>query len=437
MRRRQLLKFCAILPFLPARAEQVWDVLVIGAGISGLSAASWLTGKGYRVAVLEARQRLGGRVWTDRSLGFPVDLGGSWIHEATGNPLTQLCQQAGIQTKIDNDHWQLIQPGGVALQDDAEEELDSLNSWILRQFEKNSGDSQRQVADQALSRRQLTPQQKLLTREFYHGCATEFGALPEDVSVAAYRDGGYQGQDRVFPNGYSQIADYLARDLNVNLGQVVKQVEWGSSGVNITCQNRVWRARTAIITLPLGVMQSGSVVFSPALPGAQQSALRGLKMGLLNKLVLTFSDPFWPQAYQHFANLSEEIGVLGEIANLQNLYGHPGLLLFLAGRPAWQREAWQDSQLRQEAWRLIRSLFSKATPALAFRATRWGADPFSRGSYSYLPPGASPRLRSELAQPQPPLFFAGEATHESMSATVHGAFLSGRRAAAELDDSWG
>lgn len=436
MRRRELLKFCALLPFLPARAEQAWDVIVVGAGISGLSAAAWLTKKGYRVLVLEGRRRLGGRVWSERSLGFPVDLGGSWIHEATGNPITALCQKAGIETRVDHDHWQLRQPDGRPLPDAAEEELDSLNSWLLKRFEENTGDSQRKVAEQALAGRQLTAEQKLLTREFYHGCATEFGALPEDVSVAAYRDGGYRGSDRVFPGGYAQVADYLARGVRVELGQVVKQVDWGSSGVRIATQTEVWRARCAIVTLPLGVLQSGSVSFTPPLPAAQQSALRGLKMGLLNKLVFTFSSAFWPKSYDHFANLSEETGVLGEIANLQKLYGHSGLLLFLAGRPAWLRESWNDGQLRQEAWQILQRLFPGATSPVAFRATRWGSDPFARGSYSYLPPGVSPHLRAALAEPQPPLFFAGEATHENMSATVHGAYLSGQRAAAELDDAW-
>lgn len=421
---------------MPVRAESPWDVLVVGAGVSGLSAAAWLNQKGYRVAVLEARQRLGGRVWSDRSLGYPVDLGGSWIHEASGNPLTKLCEQAGIETKIDNDHWQLIRPDGVALEDSAEDELDALSSWLLERFEENRGDSQRQVAEQALATRKLSPRQKLLTREFYHGCATEFGALPEDVSVVAYRDGGYKGRDRIFPGGYVQIAEYLARGLKVHFGEVVQEIEWGRSGVSITTNSQTWRARCAIITLPLGVLQSGAVRFSPALPEAQQTALRGLKMGLLNKLVFTFPRAFWPATYQHFANLSEDAGVLGEIANLQKLYGRTGLLLFLAGRPAWQRESWSDSQLRQEAWQLLQRLFPGAAAPLAFRATRWGADPYARGSYSYLPPGASPHLRSSLAQPQHPLYFAGEATHESMSATVHGAYLSGRRAAAELDDAW-
>lgn len=411
-------------------------MLVIGAGISGLSAAAWLTRKGYRVLVLEGRRRLGGRVWSDRSLGFPVDLGGSWIHEATGNPITALCQRAGIETRIDQDHWQFRNPDGKPLPDAAEDELDSLNAWLLKRFAENAGDSQKQVAEQALAGRNLTAEQKLLTREFYHGCATEFGALPEDVSVAAYRDGGYRGRDRIFPGGYAQVADYLARGLSVKLDQVVKQVDWGPGGVRVTTQTQVWRARCSVVTLPLGVLQSGSVRFTPALPAAQQSALGGLKMGLLNKLVFTFPKAFWPGSYQHFANLSEETGVLGEIANLQNLYGRNGLLLFLAGRPAWQRESWNDGQLRQEAWQVLQRLFAGAISPTAFRVTRWGADPFARGSYSYLPPGVSPRLRSALAEPQPPLFFAGEATHEEMSATVHGAHLSGQRAAAEVDEAW-
>lgn len=222
----------------------------------------------------------------------------------------------------------------------------------------------------------------------------------------------------------------------MRLGEPVQAVDWKGGGVAITTPKGQWKARMAIVTLPLGVLQSGKVRFDPPLPSAQKQALSGLRMGLLNKLVVTFPQSFWPSDYQHFANLSEDIGVMGEIMNLKNLFGHPALLLFLAGTPAWKRESWNDQRLAEEAETLLARLFRKPARHQRVLATRWGQDPFALGSYSYLPVGASPALREQMAHPQPPLFFAGEATHRTLSATVHGAHLSGLRAAAEVDRAW-
>jgi monoamine oxidase len=439
--RRAVLKLglvTALSPMIssPASAAPAsWDVVVIGAGISGLSAASWLHDNDYGVVVVEGRERLGGRVWSDQSLGFPVDLGASWIHEATGNPINALCQKAGIKTVIDPDRWQYRQPDGTALPNNAEAQLGEMVEWL--EGITDTGLSQFQAVQQALQQRHLSAQQSALLQEIYHGMSTDFGALPQDVSAAGLRDGGYSGPERLFPGGFIQVAQYLARGLKVRLGETVQAVSWGKNGVEVSTTKGRILARRAVVTLPLGVLQKGKVKFEPALPEPQQKALDSLRMGLLNKVVLTYPKPFWPSEYQHFANLSQDIGVFGEIANLKALFQQSGLLLFVAGQPAWEREKWGNDKLRSEAETILKKLFPGThQPSNGSVLTRWGSDPFAHGSYSYLPPGVDPGMRRSLAQPAPPLYFAGEATHETMSATVHGAYLSGLRAAKELDDHW-
>lgn len=441
--RRQFLAGLAATASLPllsrpaSAAEDSYDVIVVGAGISGLRAASWLNKQGYDVLVLESRNRLGGRVWTDSTLGFPVDLGASWIHEAKGNPITALCQQANITTVVDPDHWQLRTPDGKVLPEESDDRLDALQDELLQGASLDSKRSQGALVRAALKAHPLNSTEQLMLREVYHGCATEYGALPDDVSEAELLDSGYDGPDRLFPGGYAQVARVLAEGLLVKLSEAVTGVEWGSFGVRVSTSKSGYQARAAIITLPLGVLQKGSVAFSPALPDAQKGALGGLRMGLLNKIVLTFAKPFWPSSYQHFANLSPDIGVLGEILNLQAVFGHSGLLLFLAGKPAREREGWTVARQQAEAEAMLGRLFPGSSPkAQRCLISRWAADPHAHGSYSYLPPGVSPETRSRLAQPQPPLFFAGEATHVTMSATVHGAYLSGTRAAKEVDEWW-
>lgn len=191
--RRQALKLTlgAALAARCGGAEQEWDVIVVGAGMSGLSAARWLHQHDYRVLVLEGRERLGGRIWTYPGLGFPVDLGASWIHESTGNPLTALCQKAGVSTIVDQDRWQFLRPDGTALDEEADQQLESMQDALLEGFAQRPGQSILQATQDQLRQAPVRGQKEWLLREFYHGCATDFGALPQDTAVEAQKDGGY------------------------------------------------------------------------------------------------------------------------------------------------------------------------------------------------------------------------------------------------------
>lgn len=437
--RRSFLKGLAAISMVPclrgsARAAEAADVIVLGAGIAGLAAANWLKQKGYEVLVLEARRRVGGRVWTDHSLGFPADMGASWIHGPKGNPISEICRQAKIATFEDPDDWQIFD-GSRALDHGAQDRLDKLHQQLTK-LTAGGTQSILQAAQMALRSKELSYPDKILLRSFYHGIATEHGALARDVALLAEHDEAFDGNDRLFRNGYSEVPNYLARGLNIKTGQVVNSVQWGRSGVTVRTQKGSYQAKNCVITLPLGVLQSGSVQFSPALPAAQQRALRSLKMGLLNKVYLKYDQAFWSAKPIHFGNPNQEIGVFGETANLQRLWGQKALMSFLAGAPAWEREKWSDLQIQQEAEAATRHMFGGNHRATAVKITRWGQDPYSGGCYSYLPAGVDPKAHSLLGKAKPPLFFAGEATSKDYPGTVHGAYLSGRRAAEELDDAW-
>lgn len=428
---------CLASPVLPSWADNKrFDVLVLGAGAAGLAAARWLARQDYDVLVLEARPRLGGRVWTNTSLGFPCDLGASWIHEATGNPLTKMCTDFSIGTLVDPDKWLYYNAQGRPQPASLQGRVERLTQKVS---ESNiSGQISIESACQRLIRSgEISSQTPEVLRIFSHGCATENGTSPQDAALDTLRDEGYSGADRLFPGGYRQLIDRWAQGLTVRTGQVVMGVEWGKSGVRVTTNQGVFEGKACVLTLPLGVLQAGNIRFDPPLPAAQAKALSALRMGTLDKVVVRYSASDWPSA-NHFGFPHQPVGVHGEVANLQSLFGVPALMSFLAGSAAKEREQWSDTALVKELGSTVQPIWGgKRVPNIeGSLVTRWSQDPYSRGSYSYLPPGVEPAARAWLGRPQAPLYFAGEATNEKLPATVHGAYLSGQRAAKELDRDW-
>jgi monoamine oxidase len=157
-------------------------------------------------------------------------------------------------------------------------------------------------------------------------------------------------------------------------------------------------------------------------------------MGLLNKTYLRFPEVFWDKEHDLLGHIAERKGEWAEWLNIYKYTGQPILLGFNAGRYGRQIEKLSDREIVAAAMKTLRSLYGAKIPdPEAWLITRWAGDPLAGGSYSYLPPGATEGDRAALAQPVGGrLFFAGEATSVEYPATVHGALLSGRRAAKEI-----
>ncbi|MFM7424300.1 MAG: flavin monoamine oxidase family protein [Elainella sp.] len=428
------------------------DVLIIGAGIAGLAAAQRLAPQ-RRVRVLEARNRLGGRIWTDRSLAMPLDLGASWIHGSDGNPITQLAEQFGLTTQpTDYSRHILYDAAGRQLSETAHDQIDAQFERVMAAVETlRQTREARDESDMALgavvaqvlaanlaANTGLTPEQQVqlaysLNSEIEH----EYGADVQNLSLYYWdADQARDGADLLFPDGYDQIIQRLGQQLTnrlvIDLEQIVQQIEYGPSGVKVTTQRAVFTASQAIITLPLGVLQSGSVTFQPALPNAKQTAIRRLGMGLLNKTYLQFPTAFW-DGEELLGYAANQKGEWAEWLNLAHYTNQPILLGFNAATYAADLERRSDQETLEAALSVLRSLYGPIPAPTNWRITRWQNDPFARGSYSYLPPGARSTDRDHLAAPVAnQLFFAGEATSRNDAATVHGAWLSGQRAAQQL-----
>lgn len=417
-------------------------VLVIGAGIAGLAAARELQGQGVQVTVLEGRDRIGGRIHTSRTLGFPVDLGASWIHGITDNPIATLAREWHIPivpTYFDN--IILYNSQGNPISDREFEVSYALYEQIRDRAASIAENSEQDLSiaaalQQVLAAQTLTPQQAQLIEWFFNSeVVTEFGADLESLS-SWYIDEteDLDGGDYLFPEGYDQIITRLGNNLEIQLQQNVTEIRYSGSGVSVMTERETFTADAAIVTLPLGVLQSGTIKFHPELPSNKQAAINRLGMGVLNKVVLKFPEVFWLQEFHALGYLLENNPNFSEFLNWSFYSQKPALIAFVGGSFAREIEQLSEGEISERVLRVLRRSYGDRIPEPeSIMVTRWSQDPFAFGSYSHIAVGGESSDRQILAEPiGDRLFFAGEATSSDYPATVHGAYLSGIREAKRL-----
>ena len=412
-------------------------VLVIGAGMAGLAAAQALTARGARVTVLEARGRIGGRIHTSRLWpDVPIDLGASWIHGTHGNPLTALAREAGtktLTTSYDNSKL-YIAPDLAALgvkgrgTDWASEVVERA---LERAQEADADVSLRDAVDRISPPGKRSP---VRAAQLDHHLAGDYeqeysGSARELSALWIGADEAFGGGDVLFPGGYDQLTDHLARGLDIRLNSRVAHVRWDGPGVEVelTSGERL-RAGRVIVTVPLGVLKAGSIRFTPALPAGKQAAIDRLGMGLLNKHFLRFETPFWSTDIDWHECMKREPGRWSQWMSLAKT-GAPVLLGFPGSDSARHMESLAARAVLAVSSAALRDMFGAATPApIAAQVTRWERDQLAGGSYSFYAVHSSPTDREALAMPEAEgaLRFAGEACSMDYFGTVHGAFISGQ-----------
>lgn len=411
-------------------------ILVVGAGLAGLSAARVLRDAGRNVTVVEARSRIGGRIHTSRVWpDLPMDLGASWIHGQRGNPLTALAREAGARVVATRyDAAILKDANGRDIDPDlrgaerilrgalAEADRKSRDLSVLDALEASSG---WRGADAGLRRLVLYLVNSTLEQEY--------GAPARQLSAwYGQEDAEFGGQDALFPGGFDQIAAYLARGLDIRLSAEVTGIAPGH--VRLADGGRI-DADVIVCTLPLGVLQSGRIRFAEPLAQDRVAASRSLRMGLLNKCWLRFDGIHWPDDVDWIGWLGPRPGLWGEWVSLARTLRAPVLVGFNAADAATEVESLSDRDTVAAAREALRSMFGSGFPApRAAQATRWGQDRHTFGSYSYNAVGTRPSTRAELAGPDwdGKIWFAGEATSARYFGTAHGAVLSGRAVARDI-----
>lgn len=410
------------------------DVIIVGAGIAGLAAADRLRRAGRLVTVIEARDRIGGRIWTTSS---GLELGAAWIHGVRGNPIVDLARRAGART-VPFDYESEIRygPDGILL-------ADSSDAWIdatIRQLARSVARSQRRAGNGASLAGPVADFAAALPTDrrnlFRYGVNTEivheYAADPDQLSLPWFDDGReFRGGDAIFRNGYSRIFEAFVPPSALRLGERVLAIDSTGATVVVRTTKGVLSAPRVLVTLPLGVLKAGGVAFVPDLPESKRTAIRRLGMGTLDRIVLTFPRVAWPRHPQLFGCVSRGDGRWEEWVNMVPINGRPVLVGFNAGKTAVRLESRSNAAIRGSAMGALRRVFGPDLPdPTAMQVTRWARDPFSLGSYSYAAVGSTPADRPALAAPaNGRVFFAGEACSSAYPATVHGAYLSGIAAA--------
>ena len=414
-------------------------VVVVGAGIAGLAAARTLADAGFSVTVLEAGNRIGGRLHTDRSLGAPLDLGASWIHGTRSNPIAALAQrfaQPMFEWDYDNEEvFDLTGNGGRAVErfetfaNALEDFLDDTETSLNRISAANAIEKiRRQRALSTLTDAELGFMAHILLEQ-------EFAAPASDLSLAAVEEGGaFDGPDAVLPQGYDKIAFGVADGLTIQTETVVNQIDHSQRGVSVRTENGVLEADFAICAVSLGVLKAGDIVFSPGLPDNKRNAVSSLRMGLLDKIYLSFPETFWDETVHNFGRISGKPDTFAFWPNLSPVTGKPILCALNVGEFAQELEKLSEENRRQVAFEALQTMFGRDIPPPdASISSTWQQNERTRGSYSFLPVGVEPRARKALAADlNGRVFFAGEATAQDYPATVHGAWLSGQRSARDV-----
>lgn len=413
------------------------DVVVIGAGMAGVTAARDLRDAGLAVVVVEAQERVGGRMLTSRDFcEHPVEHGAEFIHTAEADTWPEV-QAAGFETiRCEPADGYLMSVDGRRSPELFSDPSLARMRNLLDALERYDGPEM--SAAEWIDGRGLEGVARAMADQML--TIHPLGDL-DQLSMLGLRDDRIvdleRGTDWRLAAGYDALPAWIAEGLDVRVGWRVAGVTWRAEGVSLRAHSgHEISAAAGVCTLPVGVLKSGAVRFEPDLPASKWRALGGLEMGPVMKLVFRFAEPFWPETLTM-------LGCDGPVRLYWTpLYGRAGddvpavLTGYVSGHRARALSALTDRDAIAAGLADLDRLFPEAKPSQLVRDARrvdWCTNPNTRGGYSFVRLGGAGSRAALAAADTGALFWAGDGTTTTtIAAVVHAAYATGRRAAGEV-----
>jgi monoamine oxidase len=407
------------------------DLVIVGAGAAGIAAARTAAALGRSFVVVEAMDRIGGRMHTDTSIfgGVPWDLGAHWLHSASINCLREVADRLAYPYDDGKRTWRIVHTADGLARRDADGEADAA---VTAAYDAAAAAGFRgddvpvtAVVDTA------SPHYPL----FRTMIAAEWGVEPDRAStidIARYRD---THENYPVPAGYGALLARLAAEVPVSLRTPVTEIFWAGPDVRVVTSDGTITARRVLITVSTSALAAGGIRFTPELPAWKQEAIAAVPLGRDNKVVFQVTAPI-PGVAEPMTVLTSLPGG-GGLSFQVHAHGTNLVIGFIGGDLA--RDGEEQGAALEIGRAGLKHLFGADVERLigAEYATAWGQEPTIRGAYAAALPGKA-HLRRWLATPiDDRLYFAGEATSPEFFSTAHGAWISGVEATRSASQSLG
>lgn len=441
---------CAAIFALPVAASAA-HVVVVGGGFAGLGAATELEKAGHTVTLLEAKDHLGGRAFTDKSsFDFAFDMGAMWIHGIKTNPLYEMANKFGVQTMVtDYDNLRVFDHTGTEV---ADSKIETLYDKFSAKMNRLRNEADKDVSlgasmEKTLSSLGLSQEEQNLMR--FKVC----DEIELDIAASVYNASGYwydadanlPGGDVLIvdPRGFAGLVEAIAAGLkDVSLNTSVTKVDYSSSnGVSVHTSAGIINADYVVMTASLGVLKTDIISFVPALPTKIEHAIKSLGCDVSDKVVLEFpqgSAQHWGGADKDvFYIMNKETAHHGEFVETWNMKHYRNvdvLATFSVGPRDWAliEDVASDDQMGAAALAHLRLAFPTLPDPIKVHVHRWGRDKYAQCAWSSWYLGSSKLERDSFLTNTGRLHFAGEHTDSTHPGTTHGAWNTGVSAAAAI-----
>lgn len=425
------------------------NVIIIGGGVSGVTAAHHLTNEGFNVELYEGRNRKGGRLWTDSSIfNYVVDFGGAFIHGNENNPVYQLARQQNA--RLLELSWETSSYYSSSLNilsaKDANSKYfavgESFISYLVEHAKtlgKNDDVPISSVLTAYMANFNLSKELCVYLKNYV---AIELEAVYasriENLSLKSFEALENNERDFLVIDGYWPIFEKLI-NFKYNLNSTVVEVNQEGIRPYITLSTgEQHEADYIIVTVPLGVLKKSSIAFYPKISRSKQMAISALGFGTTEKIVVEFSNPFWKDT-SILKLIEEPVCFFNFSFSLYEVIGKSTLIFVVPGEGKYFEYYYTitEDELKSIFIQNLQCYFPGETIEIkTIFWTKWGEDPFSQGSYTNYKIGSYNNMIQELSQKEGKIHFAGEHTDRLNFETVTGAYLSGLRVFNEVREDY-